>query len=99
MLQKFENRLIIKKFCPKTILNMDYHGSLREITIFPQNLKICSILSKSLEIIIKCHKILTLDQIIVFKSRILLEMKIYDYGLKTLSLTVFQNFAGPIGTN
>ena len=55
-----------------------------EVIIFPQNLKTHTFIPFSLESIIKCHKILTLDQTIVFKSKLLHKTKIYDHGLSPL---------------
>ena len=54
----------------------------REVFIFLQNFNTRRILL--LEIIIKCRKILTCDQFIVFKSRMLHNMKIYDHVLSPL---------------
>ena len=60
--KKFENRLSIKKFCPKPIMNRDFSvqkNQGREVSIFQQNFETRSTLSKSFKIFIKCHKILT----------------------------------------
>ena len=90
-----EKSLQLKKFYPKTIMNKDFlyknHG--REVIIFPQNFKTrCECyLSKSLKII-KFHR--TSDRIIVFKSRVLHKMIIYDHGLSPLLKSLFKIHLG-----
>ena len=55
-------------------------NDVREVIIFLQNFK-----TSSYSIIINWgHKILTLDQTFMFKSRIVYKMKIYVHGLSPL---------------
>ena len=65
----------------KNSFNRDLKKHGREVTIFPENFKNQNILSKMLQINIKCHQRFTWGQNLWMKPTILPELKVYDNGL------------------
>ena len=85
MKQNCENQLTIENVLPKNYFENGFSvvKTQKGGNNVPQK-KMKLAVVESLEIIIKRHKILTKDQINVFKSKLFHKTKIYDHGLSPL---------------
>ena len=87
--KKYENWLTKIFFYAKYIFGRDFcivKKQGREVTFFPENFKSVNILSKILELYIKCHKRLSRGKNFSMKPTFFPQFKVYDHGLSPLPL-------------